>query len=99
MRQAPARVVGGAVRHAPHLVETVVGREDPSLGVDDEDPVGRGIERRPQQGDRLGQLALGALSRGDVEGDADDAMDRPVGVSERLDVGLEAAPPPVELEG
>jgi hypothetical protein len=38
----------------PHLHETLVRRDDPALEVDDEDPVGGGLERGAQQ--RAGEL-------------------------------------------
>ena len=48
-------------RQAPHLDEPLVEPNDPAMPVDDDDPVGGGVERGLEQRKRLGQLALGDL--------------------------------------
>ena len=87
------------VGNLPHVDEAAVEVDHLAAGVDDQDPVRGRVDRGVQERDRPLQLVLGALALGHVEGDADDAPDRAVGVAHRIDVRVERAPLPGRLVG
>ena len=93
-------------RNPPHAGEALVEANDPSLAIDDEQAVGRRLERRLQQGQRVVPRRLSLVARGDVAHDAeafDEAagpVEDGVGGDEHAEVGaVFAAEHGLELRG